>query len=191
MPTKIIPELNFLLSEVEKHYGRKIATSTDFESLSVIIEKETRELISSSTLKRLFGSVTSKPVPRKSTLDILSRFVGKRSFEEFRNGLKDSPAYNSSFFSAKAIYASELEKGARLRVGWAPDRVVILEYLSGGEFRVVESINSQLRENDRFELAGLMLGYPLFISRILRDGEYTNSYIAGSRDGLNLLELVK
>lgn len=50
---KIIPELNCLLEEVEKVYGRKILTTTDFEALSVVLERETGEMLSSSTLKRL------------------------------------------------------------------------------------------------------------------------------------------
>ena len=33
-----IPELNYMLHLVEKHYGRKLATTTDFESLSVLID---------------------------------------------------------------------------------------------------------------------------------------------------------
>ena len=47
MSNKNIPELSFLLSEVEKKYGRRVATSTDFESLSVVIEMSVGELISS------------------------------------------------------------------------------------------------------------------------------------------------
>ena len=74
--SKNIPELTFLLAEVEKKYNRRIATTTDFESLSVVIEHTTGELLSSSTLKRLWGYVSLNPTPRISTLDILSRFTG-------------------------------------------------------------------------------------------------------------------
>ena len=76
---KEIPELQYLLELVEKQYGRKLSTTTDFESLSVIIEKATGDLLSSSTLKRLYGYVSLTTVPRKTTLDILSRFSGNRA----------------------------------------------------------------------------------------------------------------
>ena len=46
-----MPELAYLLTEVENKYGRRIATTTDFESLSVVIEHQIGELISSSTLR--------------------------------------------------------------------------------------------------------------------------------------------
>ncbi len=60
---KIVPELNYLLAEVEKRYGRRLSTSADFEALSVVVEHESGELISASTLKRLWGYVTLKPTP--------------------------------------------------------------------------------------------------------------------------------
>ena len=186
--TKIIPELNYLLRLVEKHYGRHLSTTTDFESLSVLIERETGELLSASTLKRLYGYVSMKPVPRKSTLDILARFIGKKSYDQFREEWKDSTAFTSTFFSQKTVYASELKDGDIVRIGWDPDRVVKLKYLGDNEFEVLESLNSQLLAGDKFEQVSFMMGYPLYISRILRDGEYTPSYIAGMQNGLNLLE---
>ena len=99
MSNKNIPELSFLLSEVEKKYGRRVATSTDFESLSVVIEMSVGELISSSTLKRLWGYVSLNPTPRIATLDVLARFVGYRNFKEFCEGLKDSQAFISTLFT--------------------------------------------------------------------------------------------
>ncbi|MGN0188584.1 MAG: hypothetical protein ACI395_03630 [Candidatus Cryptobacteroides sp.] len=185
----VIPELNYLLQLVERQYGRKLSSTTDFESLSVIIEKETGELLSSSTLKRLYGYVTLKPVPRKATLDILSKFVGKHNYEDFCTDLKENPVFNSTFFSSKIVYSSELEVSQHLRIGWMPDRVILLKYLGDMLYEVIESYNSKLLRGDRFEQVSFMMGYPLYISRILRDGEYTPAYLAGMNGGLNLLEI--
>ena len=62
--TKEIPELTSLLKSVENAYGRRVATTTDFESLSVVIEHEIGELLSASTLKRLWGYVGDRRTPR-------------------------------------------------------------------------------------------------------------------------------
>ncbi|MGM9742513.1 MAG: hypothetical protein ACI3ZC_05595 [Candidatus Cryptobacteroides sp.] len=184
----IIPEVNYLLCLVEKQYGNKLKTATDFEALSISIENDTSELISSSTLKRLFGYVSLKPVPRKSTLDILSRFIGDKDYDDYCRKLKDNPLFNSAFFSAKTVYASDLEEGAQVTIGWEPNRIVRLEHLGNGSFEVKESVNSSLMAGDRFETASFMLGYPLYLSRVLRDGIYTPSFIAGITGGLNRLE---
>jgi hypothetical protein len=186
----IIPELSFLLHLVEEHYGRSLSTTTDFESLSVIIERETGELLSSSTLKRLYGYVSMKPVPRKSTLDILARFIGERSYEDFRRQLKTNPMFNSRFFSAKIVYSSDLAEGSTIEIGWNPDRLVTLRYRGGGLFEVIKSENSQLMQGDRFEEECFMMGYPLYVARILRNGEYTSAYVAGINGGLNLINVL-
>ena len=189
MAKKHIPELAYLLTEVEKKYGRRIATTTDFESLSVVIEHTIGELISSSTLKRLWGYVSLNPTPRIATLDVLSRFIGYKDFKEFCEGLKESQAFTSTFFSSKCQTVAELSDGAKVTLGWAPNRLVILNYLGSFQFEVIASENSQLRAGDRFELSEIIVGYPLYISRILRDGKYTPSYVAGQLNGINLLKV--
>lgn len=187
---KEIPELQYLLELVEKQYGRKLSTTTDFESLSVIIEKTTGELLSSSTLKRLYGYVSLNTVPRKTTLDILSRFIGNRDYETFRISLSNDPQFSSRFFSAKTVTTSELKAGDRLRIGWPANRIVTLNYLGNDLFEVETSVNASLVKGDRFRQVSFMKGYPLYLSRILRDGEYTPAYVAGMNNGLNLLEVV-
>ena len=46
-------------------------------------------------------------------------------------------------------------------------------------------------KGDRFRQVSFMKGYPLYLSRILRDGDYTPAYVAGMNSGLNLIEIVK
>lgn len=189
--SKEIPELKFLLSEVEKAYSRSVSTTTDFEALSVVIERDINERLSASTLKRLWGYVSNNSSPSLTTLNILSRFVGKRDFRTFCEDLKKMELFESSFFTSTFISASDLAPGDTVRIGWNPDRIVCLEYLGNFRFRVVQNYNSSLREGDEFECSSFFLGYPLYIPRILRNEEYTPSYIAGSANGLTTLELAQ
>lgn len=184
-----MPELAYLLTEVENRYGRRIATTTDFESLSFVIEHQTGEQISSSTLKRLWGYVSLNPTPRIATLDILSKFVGHKNFKAFCESLKISKNFVSTFFTAKYQTVAELNAGAEVSIGWAPNRLVRLKYYGDFQFEVMSSENSQLLAGDRFELSEIIIGYPLYISRILRDGEYTPSYVAGRNSGITLLKV--
>lgn len=187
--TRDMPELAYLLDEVEQKYGRRIATTTDFESLSVVIEHQIGEMLSSSTLKRLWGYVSLNPTPRIATLDILSRYIGHKNFKAFCESLKESKAFVSTFFTSKYQTVSELTPGVIVTIGWAPNRVVNLNYLGEFQFEVLSSENSQLLPGDRFELSEIIVGYPLYISRILRDGEYTPSYVAGRQRGISLMKV--
>ncbi len=188
---KVIPELNCLLSDVEKAYGRRIQTTTDFEALSVVIERETRSLLSSSTLKRLWGYVSGTLTPRKSTLDILCNFIGRRDFASYCRELREDKTVTSRFFSSKVIESESLTEGTFIVLGWAPDRLVRLEYLGGCEFVVRESENSKLSPGDRFSVGSLMLGFPLYIPALHRasDPGTPVSYVAGAVSGLNRLDI--
>ena len=183
-----VPELTRLLALVEQRYGRSVHTSTDFESLSVVIEHETGEYLSASTLKRLWGYVSLHPAPRFATLDVLCRFVGYPSFAAFRQALKEDPAFESDFFTTRFVSSDEIRPGERLTIGWDPNRLVTLEAFGDGRWRVLQSENAKLRPGDEFCATQFLLGYPLFLDRILRDGAWTPSYVAGKRNGLTVLE---
>lgn len=184
-----IPELTYLLSEVENKYGRRIATSTDFEALSVMIEHQTREMISSSTLKRLWGYVSLNPTPRMTTLDVLSRYVGHMNFKKYCDNLKESDISVSGFFTSRYVLSAELNEGDKVTIGWAPNRLINLTYKGSNRYEVNTSENSQLKQGDVLEMTEIMMGYPLVVPRILRNGKYTPSYIAGKNGGINVLKV--
>lgn len=184
-----IPELHYLLTEVERRFGSKVCTSSDFENLSSRIEGEIGEMVSSSTLKRLWGYVSSNPVPRRATLNILSRYAGRKDFDDFCAEITKMSGIDSTFFTTKCIASSELEDHDVVVIGWHPDRMVELEYLGNHSFKVVGNKNSNLTEGCIFEVSSFMVGYPLYIPRILKDGAFTPPYIAGVHDGLTVVEV--
>lgn len=186
---KKFPELGFLLQEVEKEYGRRVATSTDFNALELAIQEKTKEVVSYSTLKRLWGYVSLSPTPRISTLDILSRYVGYSDFKAFCKELSKRATVDSGFFTSEFLDVSTLTEGDSVQIGWAPNRLVALKYLGDFKFEVTESANSKLEPGDTFELASIIFGYPLYIPHILRNGEYTPSYIAGKDGGISILKV--
>lgn len=186
----VIPELKCLLSEVERSVGRCCTSNCDFNELSDKIERSTGELLSVSTLKRLWGYVPSKIVPRKSTLDILCQFSGYRNFDSFCEHIKAGGSANSRLFVSKTVVSSELKVGQQIRIGWDPDRLVLLEYLGESQYEVVHSENSRLESGDKFYLDSLVLGLPLCISDLKRGLNVSMSYIAGSASGLNRLDVL-
>ncbi len=72
-----------LRQAVEQTAGRPMLTPKDFDFLSANISERLKETVSVSTLKRLWGYTSSYATTRTATLDILSRYVGHDSWEEF------------------------------------------------------------------------------------------------------------
>lgn len=68
---------------IEGVIERKMKTPKDFEYLSECIFEKFHEKISPTTLKRLWGYLSESTTPRKSTLDILSMFVGYDNWKDF------------------------------------------------------------------------------------------------------------
>ncbi len=63
--------------------------SGDFEKLSNLIFNETGVVLSSSTLKRIWGKVTYSSVPNVSTLDALAQYAGFPGWRVFESSLAD------------------------------------------------------------------------------------------------------
>ena len=106
------------------------------------------------------------------------------NFKAFRDHLMDSGKLPSSYFQAEVVEASSLAKGERIMIGWRPDREVLLSYEGDSIFRVLESRNSSLQKDDRFEASTIMKGYPLALSGIFRNGLKTDPYVAGLDGGI-------
>lgn len=181
---KEMPEVSFLLTQVEKRFKKKVATTTDFNILSAAIEMALNERISSSTLKRLWGYVASRPMPRFSTLSVLARYIGYKDYEDFCSSIDNPYFEDSGFLSSDSAKSADLKKGDTVTIGWSPNRLVTLEYLGDFKFMVMENRYSKLREGDIFEAINFIKGQPLYVSKILRGDAYTPPYIAGRSGGL-------
>lgn len=82
MADRQIPEMNYLMSLVEKKFHKDVKTSTDFYSLAQEIETETGNSVSASTLKRMWGYVSTTSTARQATLDILAKYIGKKKLQD-------------------------------------------------------------------------------------------------------------
>lgn len=182
------PEIEELKRLVEEKYEKGINTTTDFEEFSFYLQRKLNKKVSASTLKRMWGYVNDEHKPRVITLDILAEFLGYRNFEGFRQWLKSSPKYNSSFFDAKQLTSSKLSSGSEVTIGWSPNRLVKLRYLGDSRFEVVESHNSKLLTGDRFITGCFIMGQPLYLPFVERQGTHTPPFVAGRNGGLTVIE---
>ena len=183
-------EIQELKSLVEKRFGRRLCTTNDFESLSALLLTEIKTPISTSTLKRIWQYVNDEHAPRMSTLDILARYVGHADFVAFCRWRKEGAGQSSAFFSAERIVASDLSVGDEVEIGWAPNRLVRLCHKGEGIFEVVRVHESKLMVGDLFPTASFILGEPLSVPYIIRNGENTLPFVAGKNGGLTILSLV-
>ncbi|HPJ46877.1 MAG TPA: hypothetical protein PL017_12330 [Tenuifilaceae bacterium] len=79
-----------LKKSIELKFGKKVLYQKDCKELSISVLRETGEQISSSTLRRFFGFLSTNSQPARVTLDILSAYCGFNSWENYRQANQES-----------------------------------------------------------------------------------------------------
>lgn len=157
-------------------------TPRDFDRLSEMVFGRTRERVSTSTLKRLWGYVDNGVRPRAFTLDVLARFAGYESYDAFvkRNGKPES-----NIVLERRLAVDGLTVGARLKFTWLPDRMCVVEHRGGGRFVVLSVENAKLSVGDTFTCHLMIEHEPLFIDNLVHSGGEPTAYVAGREHGVS------
>lgn len=182
------PEIIELKKQVEERIGRKIRTPKDFDFLRSHIWENNKEIISPTTLKRLWGYIGGADRARPGTLDILSRAAGFKDWDDFLGNL--NPEGASDAIKAYHISTEALQAGNRLKVSWRPDRCCTFRYLGNSVFIVEQAENSKLQPGDTFCASIFILGEPLYLSNLIQGDRPPVPFVAGSRGGLCELKLL-
>ena len=85
-----------LRRKVEETFGQEIKTPKDFENLSQAVGDITKNYISATTLKRMWGYLTEPVTPRRTTLDVLAQYVGYKDWDAFTQEETVTPSYSSA-----------------------------------------------------------------------------------------------
>ena len=178
------PEIIQLRSDIEKQLAQTFHSPADFQWLIQQIWNKLHTILSLSTIKRLWGYVPSNGVPRLSTLNTLSQFLGYADWNAYLVALEQRGGNESAMFQGEGISVSALQPNDRIEVCWQTNRRCIFFYLGNNQFIVEESKNAKLQQGTTFSAARFMIGQPMYLDNILlADGTHT-SYVAGKTNGL-------
>ena len=191
MPTPFPPEIIQLRSDIEKHIGQALLSPSDFQRLIQQIWNQQHAILSLSTIKRLWGYVDGNGLPRLSTLNTLSQFVGYADWNEYLVALEQRGGNESAIFQGEGISTAVLQTNDKIEVCWQPNRRCMFRYLGDNQFVVEESINAKLHRGDLFNAATFIVGHPMYIDNLLCSDGSRSSYVAGKRHGLTSVNLIK
>lgn len=182
-------ETRLLLMAIERAVDYNVCTTRGFERLSQMIQHRTRENISVSTLKRIWGYVKGYDDIRMSTLDVLSKFIGYKDYTHFAHDIKsEADVIASNFFFGECIYVDEIYTGKRFRLTWVPDRLCDIRYEGEFRFVVTDSAKTRLVAGTTFCCYVIEIGQPLYISKVVfpSDPQHEYNYIAGANGGVQV-----
>ena len=177
-----------LRNEIEVAIHRRLATPKDFEALREMIFSRLHILVSATTLKRIWGYIDDSVSTRRSTLDILARYIGYVDFDAYENGtvgdIAESP---SSPIMARRIDVDEqLQPGDMIRLTWQPGRICDVEYRGDRVFCVVASQCTRLKAGDTFKCSLMIEDEPLYIDMLVTADSVTpTAYVCGKKSGIH------
>lgn len=87
------------------------------------------------------------------------------------------------------MQSEQLGAGAKVRFAWLPDCECVAEFLGNQRFRVVSTATTQLLTGDCFSTPLFILGEPLYLRNIERDGKPLPTYVVGKKSGLTAVEV--
>lgn len=190
-----IPQIAALRGEIEAAQGGALHTHQHFVVLTEKIEERLREHISPTTLERVWGySTRHYDTVSHRTLDVLARYVGADGWDDYVGRLRSTAGRESEEFTDGVVNVSSLAVGARLLIGWQPDRLCEIRYL--GNFRfVVEHVenSSALRVGDSFSCMQFQLGKELYMDCFQRADATSDEnarYAVGQSHGLTTLRMI-
>lgn len=184
------PEISALRRAVETKSGITPRIYEDFEKLKERIFEDCKEMISASTLQRVWG-YSSRSVENLSlnTINILSHYIGCEDWSGFCKSLSNRGESESEMFDIEGISTADLKPGDRLVIGWTPDRLCTVRYLGDNRFLTEEAVNAKLKKGDTFSCLHFELDQPLYLEdlRSVDDAVVGKRYGAALRYGLSVL----
>ena len=177
-----------LRNEIEVAIHRRLATPKDFEALREMIFLRLHILVSATTLKRIWGYIDDSVSTRRSTLDILARYIGYADFDAYENGtvgdIAESPS--SPIMARRIDVHEQLQPGDMIRLTWQPGRICDVEYRGDRVFCVVASQCTRLKAGDTFKCSLMIEDEPLYIDMLVTADSVTpTAYVCGKKSGIH------
>lgn len=185
--------IQVLLGRIEVAFGRKMKLPRDFEWLSAELRARSGVQVSVTTLKRLWGYLTSTTSPSRYTLDCLARAVGYRDYDHFAQhgqgtGLDGAPS--DIVLSKRLDVVRELAVRDRVMLSWKPGRQCTVRYLGGSLFVVEASERTRLQAGNTFICGLMMENEPLYLDNLIQQGRPPVGYVCGNNGGIHF-EVIK
>ncbi len=176
-----------LKKEVERVVGHELREARDFDELSLLLIRGTRERLSPTTLKRFWGYLKNENVQtRPHTLNVLARFVGYKSYDDFCENACETVEPQSGITTTERVSACELKWGKKLVIRWLPDRRIVVKHQGDGHFIVTEAEHSKLNVGDTFVCHLMLQHEPLYLDQLVHEGMPPTTYVAGQRNGVTI-----
>lgn len=179
--------IDALKRDVEERIGGRPYGHGDFTKLANEVFEVTKEMISATTLKRLWGYLRQEsPTPQTRTLNVLAIYIGFKDWQDYCVCQESKNDYSSEFVKHSAQHCSLMGPGDMIRIAWYPNRTLVLRHEGDGDlFTVVTSENSKLEAGMTLHCSTFAEKEPLLLKNV-KGGSLTEAcdYLCGKIGGI-------
>lgn len=175
------PLIPILRGKIETVAGHSISSQQQVSQLAAQL------YLNEDTIRRIWGLRDSNYQHiRRTTLDILCQYVGFQDWNDFADKMSKNASTDSTEVAGhNTIFAEQMQQGAKVRIGWLPDRQCVICFCEGTEWIVEEVENSHtLRKGDRFRCSSIAEGLPLYLDDVTREHKTIGSVLIGKGHGI-------
>ena len=172
--------------DIEKAIRKELRTPKDFEELRERIYERLHLMISSTTLKRVWGYLNDNVQTRLGTFDILAQYIGYSNYQDYadnKDKYKDE-IQSSPVMSRKLNVQDDLKVNDRLLLTWHPNRQCEIIYMGNLGFRILTSCNTRILSGDTFTCSLFIEGEPLYIDNLRQGDRPPVAYVCGKKSGI-------
>ena len=175
--------------DIEQVLKRQIRYPADCEVLELDIKHTCNETVSASTLKRLFGMIKGNFEPRLYTLDVISKYLGHKNWDDYLEILAKKEA--SEFITIEELSIDMLSVGDAYEFGYEPLRRIGFTVIGERKCKILFAENSKLQADDIVRISLIAQHYPLFISEVEREKKQLGAYTAGKVSGITYIKKIE
>lgn len=175
------------INQIQQFVPFDLTTSIGCTKMAHEMNNSFKASVSPNTLKRAFGVIKSSSTTSKYTLNLIARYVGFSSWENF---IKEEPSNSSTFNNLNILSLDTIEVGQSVKFTYPPNRVVIIKCIEHQKFCVTQSLNSKIKEGDIVIASQIITRHPFHITSIIRNNTKLGSFSAGIHEGIDSIELI-
>lgn len=177
------------VKQIEQKFNKEIRYPSDCEALAGDIYRITKNSISTSTLKRIFGFIEGSKEPRLYTLDVLAKYLGYNNWDNYIENLVNID--NSDFVVIDQLEIEHIKPNTKIELRYAPESFILLNYEGDFQFTIIESENSKLIKGDHLRIFNVIKNYPLIINSVIRNNINLGSYKAAKISGITDIQIIE
>jgi hypothetical protein len=174
---KLAEEFQTLKELFEERIERTIKTEDDCKVVGDFLNENPNDAFhkkekrydgyfnSLKTLKRVFGILPYSGKFNDTTLNQLTRALGFRDWDDYRNQLPKYKLSKEKFdglFNPDKIVVSKLKEGEIITIGWKPIRFLDAKYLGDFKFEVIEGNLQKQKRGETFHAKKFFIDYSFY-----------------------------